>query len=67
MFEIGKSYICIETINNIFSMPLYVKGEVYKVLWLDDEYVILNHILYGCEYAPNTKKYLEGKFKSVDI
>ncbi len=65
MFEEGKSYICIETINNIFSMPIYRKGDIYKVMWIDEDHIIMDHILYANEYIQHRISSLENKFKSV--
>jgi hypothetical protein len=65
MFIKGNKYICIETIKNVFSMPIYEKGEIYEVMWVDDEYVTMNHILYANEYAQHSIKFLEKKFKSI--
>ena len=50
----GDKLVCIETINNFMGNPLFIGGEVYEILYVDNEdikvQVCLNHIVYANEY-----------------
>lgn len=66
----GDKLICIEDINNIFGNPLFIKGEVYEVLYVDNEdiktKVVLNHILYANEYKEYDLEFVIRKFKKYE-
>lgn len=65
----GDKFRCTEDVNNVFGMPLFKKGEVYEILWVDNEQVkvlvALNHILYGNEYSEWELDWVLEKFKKV--
>lgn len=47
MYKVGDKLRCLEDIDNLFGWPLFVKGEIYEVLYVDDTDVTLNHKLYA--------------------
>ena len=61
--------ICRESVDNMLGMPLFKKGEVYEVLYVDNEsdevLVCLNHILYANEYNSWPIEWVNKKFKIV--
>ena len=65
----GLKLKCLEDVNNILDMPLFVKDEVYEVLYVDHEstevLVCLNHILYANEYSSWSLEWVNKKFKIV--
>lgn len=58
----GDYLICNESINNVMGWELFVKDHPYKILDIGKDYVVLNHILYGNEYAEYTIEYILKKF-----
>lgn len=65
----GKKLRCKENIDNMLGMPLFKKGEVYEVLYVDNEsdevLVCLNHILYTNEYNSWPLEWVNKKFKKA--
>jgi hypothetical protein len=65
----GDKLRCLNTIKNVFHQPLFLKGEIYEVLYIDTEniktYVTLNHILYANEYMEYELEWVEKNFKIV--
>lgn len=65
----GKKLRCRENIENMLGMPLFKKGEVYEVLYVDNEsdevLVCLNHILYANEYNSWPLEWVNKKFKKA--
>jgi hypothetical protein len=65
----GDKFLCIEDVNNVFGMSLFKKGEVYEVLWVDNEqvktYITLNHILYANEYMEHELEWILKRFKKI--
>ena len=63
----GDRLICIEDIKNILGQPLFVKGEVYDVIYVNNENVVttvcLNHILYANEYSEFDLEWVLKRFK----
>ena len=69
MVRKGDKFLCINEVNNVFGMPLFKKDEVYEVLYVDHEqvktYVVLNHILYGNEFAEHELQWILENFKQL--
>jgi hypothetical protein len=63
---IGDKYICNNNINNVFGQPLYIKDNIYTILDINNEYVTLDHIFYGNEYAENSIDFLKDNFTSIE-
>lgn len=63
------NFLCTEDVNNVFGMTLFKKGEVYEVLWVDNEqiktYITLNHILYANEYMEHELEWVLKRFKHL--
>jgi len=34
---------CLETVNNVFDKPLFIKDEIYTVLYVDGDDVVVNY------------------------
>jgi hypothetical protein len=63
--KIGDKYICEKSIYNIFNKPLFIKGKIYKILEIDGDHIVLDHILYSNEYMGHKKSILK-KFKKYE-
>ncbi len=65
----GDKLRCLKTIRNPFGQPLFLKGKIYDVLFVDTEnvktYVTLNHILYANEYMPFEIEWVAQNFKKI--
>ena len=62
-YKIGDKLICIKDIYNLLNNPLFVKGNTYKVLSIiDNEDIILDHILYANEYGDFTENFVNKNF-----
>ena len=65
----GDKLRCLKTLNNVFGQPLFLKNEIYEVLYVDQEdvkiYVTLNHILYANEYQPYDLEWINKHFKKL--
>lgn len=63
----GDKLICLNNINNVFGKPLFIKGEEYTILSIDNEAVTkticLNHILYSNEYSDFDLEWIRKNFK----
>jgi hypothetical protein len=65
--KIGDVLIANKTIKNGFGWPLYIEGYPYKILYItDDNYIVLNHLLYANEYAENTLNYIKQNFMELE-
>lgn len=66
----GDKLQCHEDVNNIFGQPLFVKGEVYDILYVNNENVVtticLNHILYANEYSEFDLEWVIKRFKKYE-
>lgn len=66
----GDKLICLEDVNNIFGQPLFVKGEVYDVIYVNNENITttlcLNHILYANEYSEFDLEWVINKFNKYE-
>ena len=78
-YRTGDILICIKSSNNTFGWPLFIKGNKYKVLYVDNGGldITLNHILYANEYGDwpvefvnecfiSTKENRRRKLKKID-
>jgi len=54
---------CLETINNVFDQPLFIKDQIYTVLYIDGDNITLNHILYANEYREFPLKFINENFE----
>jgi hypothetical protein len=65
----GDKLICLETINNLYGDPLFEKGKIYNVLYVNNENikisVSLNHILYANEYSEFDLEWVLQNFKKI--
>lgn len=61
----GDKLVCLETINNMFNQPLFIKDKTYTVLGIDSDEVFIDHILYGNEYISIPINYVNKKFKKI--
>lgn len=48
--KIGDKLHCLETLNNLFGAPLFIKGHDYEILSITETGITLEHILYGNEF-----------------
>lgn len=68
MVKKGDTYKCTKTVNNLFGWPLFVEGDIYEVLHVEEvmgnTLVTLNHILYANEYEEYELKFIEENFIS---
>ena len=60
----GDKLICLRTVKNYLNNPLFLEGDEYEVLYLTNDSVCLNHILYGNEYNHWEKNWVSENFKS---
>ena len=67
----GDKLKCLETVNNILEMPLFEKGKVYEVLYMNNEdvqiMVCMNHNLYANEYNQFSLEWVNEKFKLMSV
>lgn len=65
----GDKLKCLKTVDNLLGMPLFKKGEVYEVLYMNNEdvkvMVCLNHTLYANEYNSFPLDWVNEKFKLI--
>jgi hypothetical protein len=65
----GDKLKCLETVKNFLGMTLFQKGNIYEVLYINNEdvevMVCLNHTLYGNEYNQFSLKWVNEKFKLI--
>jgi len=63
----GDKLKCLKDITNFLGQPLFIKGEIYEVLFVDNEdlkvLVCLNHILYANEYNYYPLEWVKTNFK----
>jgi hypothetical protein len=69
--KIGDKLKCLKTVDNLLGMPLFKKGEVYEVLYINNEdvkvMVCLNHPLYANEYNQFSLEWVNEKFKLMSV
>jgi hypothetical protein len=65
--KIGDKFKCVKSVDNIFDYPLFIKENIYEILYFDEQTdsIVLNHILYACEYAEFNKKFIEDNFDII--
>ena len=61
----GDKLICLNTINGILGNPLFIKGNVYTILYIDGDEYTLDHILWANEYASFSEEFIDKNFKLV--
>jgi hypothetical protein len=65
----GDKLKCLNEILNPLGQPLFIKDEVYDVLYVDNEkfyvMVCLNHILYANEYNSFPIDWILENFKKI--
>ena len=65
----GSKLKCKEDVKNMLGMPLFEKGVIYEVLYVDHEstevLVCLNHVLYANEYNSFPLEWVNEKFKKA--
>lgn len=65
----GQKFLCKKEVLNVFSWPLFKKGETYVVLHVDNEQVTtqicLNHILYANEYQSFDIEFIRENFNQL--
>jgi hypothetical protein len=64
--KIGDYLITKRTIKNGLGWPLFIEGYPYKILNIDDEYVVLDHYLYANEYAVYKIDYVLENFILIE-
>jgi hypothetical protein len=67
----GDRLKCLKKVDNLLGMPLFKKGEVYEVLYINNEdfkvMVCLNHTLYANEYNSFPLEWVNEKFKLMNV
>lgn len=65
----GDRLKCLNEILNPLGQPLFIKDEVYEVLYIDNEkflvMICLNHILYANEYNLFPIDWVLENFKKI--
>ncbi len=62
----GNKLICVNTIKNVLEQTLFKEGEIYNVLYIDGDDIILDHNLYGNEYVDFfSKQFIEKNFRTL--
>jgi hypothetical protein len=70
-YKKGDKLICIKQIINMLGDPLFIKGETYEILHIDNDihdnilFITLDHIMYGNEYGDFTKAYVDKNFRDL--
>ncbi len=64
-YKVGDKLVCIRNINNLIDYPLFIKDEIYEILDVSYDYVIINHISYGNEYGDFSIDFIDKNFKSI--
>ena len=63
----GNKLKCLNDISNLLGQPLFIKDEIYEVLFVNNEDVsilfCLNHILYANEYNYFSLEWVKDNFK----
>ena len=60
----GDKLICKKDILNVFGWKLCFCGNIYIILDIDDDYIVINHNLYGNEYGEFTIDEIRENFWS---
>ena len=62
----GNKLICLNNIDNLLGQPLFIKDDVYDILYVDNEdvqiMICLNHILYANEYNKFSLEFIKSNF-----
>jgi len=61
----GDKLVCIIGVNNVIGMPLFEKGKIYEVLYVDGDDITLNHTLYANEYSDFSLGFVEEYFRTL--
>jgi hypothetical protein len=61
-FKINDKLLCLNTINNCFGQVLYKKDKEYNVLYIDNDFIVINHPLYANEYVETTIDFVKENF-----
>jgi len=64
-YKKGDKLLCIKKIYNLFDQPLFIKNKIYTILYIDNNYLIMDHILYGSEYGGFDIDYVHENFISL--
>lgn len=69
MLKKGDKLRCLETLSNVFGTPLFVKDQIYDVIFVDgddiDALITLNHTLIGNEYTEFDIIFINKHFVSI--
>ena len=67
--KVGDKLYCIETVENLIGYPLFIEGNIYKILDIlndgEEDYITLNHILYANEYSEYSMKFVKKYFITI--
>lgn len=65
----GDKFLCIEDVDNVFGTRLFNKGEVYNVIYVDNEQIkvliTLNHNLIGNEFFEFDLDFINKNFTKI--
>lgn len=64
-YNVGDKLVCIRNVYNLIDYPLFIKDEIYEILDVSYEYVIMTHILYGNEYGDFSIDFIDKNFKPI--
>ena len=64
-YNVGDKLVCIRNVYNLIDYPLFIKDEIYEILDVSYEYVIMTHILYGNEYGDVSIDFIDKNFKPI--
>jgi len=60
--KIDDKLVCLKTIKNLFGWDLFIKGNIYTILYVNKNDITLDHMLYGNEYMEFDKEFVEKNF-----
>jgi hypothetical protein len=63
--KIYDKLLCLNTINNCFGQILYEKDKEYNVLYIDNDFIVINHPLYRNEYVETTIDFVKENFVKI--
>lgn len=61
----GDTLICKNEIKNLLGWILFKKGEKYEILDIDDDFIYLNHIMYGNEFNSFSIDWVNENFTNI--
>jgi hypothetical protein len=61
----GDTLICKNEIKNLLGWILFKKGEKYEILDIDDDFIYLNHIMYGNEFNSFSIDWVNENFINI--